>query len=122
MKKTKLDLLWRLPSRVEMMMTCPKAPLRPTRYAVPEGIDLQPTVKFIIGTNYICPCFMSGRRAEHLIVGREEGYVLVKKSIYEAVTGEEVVTQPTARIRIFVDEKRVEHFYSEMQRVLARAD
>lgn len=103
-------------------MTCPGAPLRLTRHAVPKGSDLNPTVKFNIGTKYMCQCFGSDNHASHLVVGRGEDYVLLKKSIHEAVTENELCTQPTARIRIFVDENGVEHFYSEMQRVYAHAD
>ena len=103
-------------------MICPGAPLRPTRHAVPKGIDLEPMVKFNIGTTYSCLCFGSARRASHLVVGREEGYVLLKKCIHDAVTGDELRTQPIARVRVFVDNDRVEHFYSEMQRVSARVD
>ena len=104
------------------MMTCPGAPLRLTRHAVHKGSDLKPTVKVNIGTKYICQCFDSDRHASHLVVGREEDYVVLKKSIHEAVTGNELLTQPTARIRIFVDENRVEYFYSEMQGVFAHVD
>lgn len=100
-------------------MTCPGAPLRLTRYAVPKSIDLEPIVKFKIGTMYMGPCFRSDRQASHLVVGREAGHVLLKKSTSE--TRDELHAQPTKRVRIFVDAFRVEYFYSNMHRVFAYA-